>query len=42
MKRKLLVFVAALVLAPAAAWAMDCCKDCPCCKDKAAAEAHAH
>jgi len=38
MKLKAWALAAALVLTPAAAWAadmaMDCCKDCACCKDK--------
>jgi len=34
---KAIAVAAALVLAPAAAHAaMDCCKDCACCKDKPA------
>jgi hypothetical protein len=42
MNLKMIAVAAALVLAPAAAFAMDCCKDCVCCGDKAAAEAHEH
>lgn len=32
--KKLLIAVALTALAPTAALAMDCCKDCACCKDK--------
>ncbi len=43
MNFKMMAVVAALVLTPAAAFAMDCCKDCACCKDKAApTEEHKH
>jgi hypothetical protein len=35
MKFKMFALAAALVLTPvAASAAMDCCKDCACCKDK--------
>ena len=42
MNLKVLAVAAALLLAPAGAFAaeaaMECCKDCACCKDKKSAE----